>query len=257
MALKPFFEQVGAGPDLVLIHGWGIHGGIFENLCESLAPHFRVTNIDLPGFGRSPLPSEDYTIDLLARQVLDVAPDNAHYLGWSMGGLIASYIAAHHSGRVNKLITVASNPRFINDSDWPHAMQEKVLDNFVSLLEEDYESTLIRFLAIQTLGSETQKKDIQSLRNTVFLHGHPAKAALRGGLNILKEVDLREVLRNVEHDTLRIYGRLDGLVPVKAAERIAELLPESKEVIFRKASHAPFLSHREEFTEEVLSFLKK
>lgn len=255
MALQPYFEQVGQGPDLVLLHGWGVHGGIFEQLYETLAQHFRVTNIDLPGFGRSPMPNDPYTIELLADQVLKVVPDNAHFLGWSMGGLLASFIAIHHPQRVNKLVTVASNPYFLVDENWPYAMQTKVMENFVTLLEEDYETTLIRFLAIQTMGSETQKQDIQRLKETVFLHGQPAKKALRGGLNILKDVDLRHLLKDLNHDTLRIYGRLDGLVPVKAADKIAELLPDSEQVIFRKASHAPFLSHQKAFCETVIEFL--
>ncbi len=257
MSLQPFYEQVGEGPDLVLLHGWGVHGGIFEHLYESLAQHYRVTNIDLPGFGRSPIPNADYTIELLSEQVLKVAPQNAHYLGWSLGGLVASFIALSHPERVNKLVTVASNPHFLVKEDWPYAMSDKVMENFVSLLEEDYETTLIRFLAIQTMGSETQKKDIQRLKDTVFLHGRPSKKALRGGLQILKQIDLREPLKQLPHDVLRIYGRLDALVPLKAAEKIAEILPDSKEVVFRKASHAPFLSHQEEFNQVVLEFLEK
>jgi len=222
---------------------------------DTLSQHFCIINIDLPGFGRSPIPNDDYSMELLAEQVLSIAPEKAHYLGWSLGGLLASYLAVHHSHRVDKLVTVASNPHFLVRDDWPYAMSEKVMENFVTLLEEDYESTLIRFLAIQTMGSETQKQDIQRLKETVFLHGQPAKKALRGGLTILRDIDLREALANIKHPTLRIYGRLDGLVPVKAADKVAELLPNSEQVVFRKASHAPFLSHAEEFNDVVIRFL--
>lgn len=255
--MKPFFEQTGSGDDLVLLHGWGIHGGIFEHLYDTLAQHFRVTNIDLPGFGRSPLPTEDYTLDLLSREVIKVAPKRAHYLGWSMGGLVASHIALSFPDRVNKLITVASNPQFLVQEDWPYAMEVHVMEKFIELLEEDYEGTLIKFLAIQTMGSETQKQDIQRLKQTVFLHGQPAKKALRGGLNILREADLRDQLQQISHETLRVYGRLDGLVPLKAVEKIAELMPNSEQVVFRKASHAPFLSHAEEFLTTVIEFLNR
>lgn len=256
MALKPYFEQVGDGPDLVLLHGWGIHGGIFEHLYDTLAQHFRVTNIDLPGFGRSPVPNNAYTIDMMADQILSVAPEKAYFMGWSLGGLLAKYLAIHHPERIDKLITVASNPHFLVRDDWPYAMQTKVMESFVSLLEEDYETTLIRFLAIQTMGSETQKQDIQRLKDTVFIHGQPAKKALRGGLEILKSVDVRDNLAKITQPTLRVYGRLDGLVPVKAAEQVSAIFPNSQQVIFRKASHAPFLSHPEKFSELATQFLK-
>lgn len=257
MALQPYFEQVGSGPDLVLLHGWGVHGGIFESLYPALSQHFRITNIDLPGFGRSPMPNDDYTIEMMAQQLLKVIPEKAHYLGWSMGGLLATYLACHHPERVNKLITVGSNPHFLVRDDWPYAMQPKVMENFVTLLEEDYETTLIRFLVIQTLGSETQKQDVQKLKETVFVHGRPAKKALRGGLNVLKQVDLRQQVGELSHSILRIYGRLDSLVPVKAADKISALMPNSEQLIFRKASHAPFLSHQSEFCDAVISFLEQ
>jgi pimeloyl-[acyl-carrier protein] methyl ester esterase len=257
MALTPYYEQVGQGSNLVLLHGWGIHGGIFEHLYPHLAQHFRIINIDLPGFGRSPVPNAPYTIELLAQQVLSVAPEKAHYLGWSLGGLLAKYIAIHHPTRVDKLITVASNPQFLIKDDWPYAMQPKVMENFVTMLEDDYETTLIRFLAIQTMGSETQKQDIQRLKETVFLHGQPAKKALRGGLDILNTVDLRQQLSKIQQPTLRIYGKLDGLVPIKAVEKINALFPASQVLIFNKASHAPFLSHGDRFCEQVIQFIEQ
>lgn len=255
MSVKLFFEQVGQGPDLVLLHGWGVHGGIFDSVCAQLSQHFRITNIDLPGFGRSPMANEDYSLSLLTQQILDVAPPKAHYLGWSLGGLLATSIALNHPERVDRLITVASSPHFLVKDDWPFAMKASVLENFVSLLEEDYEATLIRFLAIQTMGSETQKQDIQKLKETVFIHGRPAKKALQGGLNILYDTDLREALAQLQVPLLRIYGRLDSLVPIGAAHEIQKIVPDSESFVFRKASHGPFLSHNQEFCDLVKRFL--
>ncbi|NVJ50423.1 MAG: pimeloyl-ACP methyl ester esterase BioH [Gammaproteobacteria bacterium] len=255
--MQPYFEQIGAGPDVVFLHGWGIHGGIFEHLYPELSAHCRITNIDLPGFGRSPLPNQTYSLSMVVDQLLSVMPENAIVLGWSLGGLIASHIALEHPQRVSALVTVGSSPRFIQDDDWPDAMKPAVMENFMTLLEEDYESTLIRFLAIQTMGSESQRDDIQRLKETVFIHGQPAVKALRGGLKILQETDLRAKLGEISQPTLRLYGRLDGLVPQKVAGKVAQVLPDSESFIFRKASHAPFLSHAAEFTERLLTFIKR
>ena len=46
-------ETCGSGPDLVLIHGWAMHGGIFAPLTPLLREHFRVHLVDLPGHGYS------------------------------------------------------------------------------------------------------------------------------------------------------------------------------------------------------------
>lgn len=253
--LKPYIETVGQGPDLVLLHGWGLHSGIWELITKQLSQHYTLHLIDLPGFGRSPLPGGDYSIELLTEQVLKVAPEKAHYLGWSMGGLVATNIAISHPQRVESLITVSSSPRFVQADDWQHAMKPNIMDSFCRYLEEDYQGTIIRFLAIQAIGSETQKEDIRRLRDTVFIHGMPASRALREGLNLLNDVDLREQMNAISVPFLRLYGRLDSLVPAKAAEEVGQLVPHSEHHVFPKASHAPFLSHTEQFVEKVREFL--
>ena len=253
--LKPYIESVGQGPDLVLLHGWGLHAGIWELIAEPLAQYFTLHFIDLPGFGRSPIPNEEYSLSLLTEQVLSVAPEQSHYLGWSLGGVVATQIAIEAPQRVNKLITVASNPRFVQTDGWANAMKANIMDSFCKYLEEDYQGTIIRFLAIQAIGSETQKEDIKKLRDTVFLHGMPASKALRGGLALLNKVDLRDEFMNIKAPMLRLYGRLDSLVPHKTAEEVAMLIPHSEHKIYPKASHAPFLSHKDIFINDVKEFL--
>lgn len=254
--MKPYVETIGNGPDMVLLHGWGLHGGIFAQITPWLATKYRLHMIDLPGFGRSPVPNEDYTMAMLVNSVLDVAPKQAIWLGWSLGGMLAMQLAITQPERVSALISVAASPRFIQGTDWPHAMKPEVLTQFASVLLEDYRGTLIRFLAIQTLGSETQREDIEFLKSQVFQHGEPAPRALRGGLEILRTIDLRPELAQITCPWLRLYGRLDGLVPVKSAEDVQRLAPESKQHIFAKASHAPFISHPDAFLDVVERFLE-
>ncbi len=254
--LTPFYQTIGQGPNLVLLHGWGTHGGIFELIAPELSQHFTVTLVDLPGFGRSPLPNDEYTLELLTEQVKSIFPDKAHLLGWSLGGLVATHLASQIPERVESLITVGSSPQFLESNDWPFAMKTSVMENFVSLLIEDYETTLIRFLLIQTLGSPSQKQDIALLKDTVFLHGKPAPRALKGGLEILQDNNLRTSLANLKIPLLRVYGRLDSLVPYKAIQEIDKIHPESETHTFDKASHAPFISHPKEFNQRVLAFLQ-
>jgi pimeloyl-[acyl-carrier protein] methyl ester esterase len=42
-------ETVGSGDDVVLIHGWGMHGGVWSDVRDALAAHYRVHVVDLPG----------------------------------------------------------------------------------------------------------------------------------------------------------------------------------------------------------------
>ncbi|WP_444994972.1 pimeloyl-ACP methyl ester esterase BioH [Aliikangiella sp. IMCC44359] len=253
--LKPYVEVSGSGPALVLIHGWGLHGGIWETVLSELAESFTVYNVDLPGFGRSPVHNHDYDLDYLVESISQVIPQSCYLLGWSLGGLVATALALQPTHQVKKLITVASSPSFVANERWQFGMQAKILSSFIEYLEEDYEGTLIRFLGIQTMGSATQKEDIKRLKETVFIHGKPSSKALKGGLEILKNINLVERLKELKMPVLRIYGRLDSLVPVKVADDVSQHLPDSQSIIYRKAAHAPFLSASETFINDIKQFL--
>ena len=77
---------------------------------------------------------------------------------------------------------------------------------------------------------------------------------LNGGLEILKTADLRQALTSLEKPFLRLYGRLDGLVPRKIVPELDALWPQSESYLFAKAAHAPFISHPDEFCQVIREF---
>jgi len=256
MKLKPYVQISGQGSNLVLLHGWGMHGGIWETILPQLEKCFTVYNVDLPGFGRSPVHNGEYNLDYLVNSVEHILPESCYLMGWSLGGLVATALAKQASTKVKKLVTVASSPCFVASDGWQHGMSREVLETFIALLSEDFEGTLIKFLSVQTMGSPTQKQDIEELKETVFLHGLPAKKALSGGLKILQDVNLLNTLSKLSIAVMRMYGKLDTLVPIKSVEKISELAVNSQSFIFNKSGHAPFLSESDEFIERLVEFLQ-
>ena len=95
------------------------------------------------------------------------------------------------------------------------------------------------------------------IRDSHWLAERPAPqfAALEAGLTLLAEIDLREPLRKLDLPWLRIYGRLDSLVPKAAIPLLDDLYPASRSVTLNKASHAAFISHPDEFIEIVRYFV--
>ncbi|MFF6010506.1 MULTISPECIES: pimeloyl-ACP methyl ester esterase BioH [unclassified Rahnella] len=247
-------ETIGEGDrHLVLLHGWGLNAEVWRYTAERLAPHFCLHLIDLPGYGRS----EGFgamTLDAMAETVLEVAPEKASWLGWSMGGLVASQIALSAPARVEKLITVASSPCFSAHEAWP-GIRPDVLQGFQHQLSEDFQRTVERFLALQTLGSDSARQDARLLKSIVLGQPMPSVDVLNGGLEILRNVDLRQPMAALTAPVLRIYGALDGLVPRKVVPLLDALWPESRSEIINKAAHAPFVSHPEVFCSLVEDFL--
>jgi pimeloyl-ACP methyl ester carboxylesterase len=107
------YTDEGEGLPIVLVHGLPGSGRDFRWLAPCLTPQFRVIRIDQPGFGDSPLATMPYVnmrwrVDHLA-QVLDALNlAKVAVLGHSMGGPVATMLAARHPDRVHALALVSS-----------------------------------------------------------------------------------------------------------------------------------------------------
>ncbi|SMY37021.1 pimeloyl-ACP methyl ester esterase BioH [Photobacterium andalusiense] len=243
----------GQGPDLVLIHGWGMNVGVWQDVIPMLSQHYCVHWCDLPGYGDNGAISAASLTDIVER-LLDRAPPTAVWLGWSLGGVIATQAALTAPSRVTKLITVASSPCFMSRTDW-NGIQPRVLANFQTQLVTDFAITIERFLVLQGLGSRTAKEDIRQLKAAVLSRPQPQLAALTLGLELLENIDLRPSLAELSQPWLRLYGRLDALVPIKTEPVLSAQYPHSQSYVFADASHAPFISHLDEFIAVVSDFI--
>ena len=236
-------ERQGSGPDLVLVHGWGLHGGIWGDLPARLAQHFRVTTLDLPGHGRSREVNGDGSLDAFTDRVAELCSGAAIWLGWSLGGLIALNAALRHPHKVAQLVLVGATPKFVQAPDWPHAMPKAVFADFARSFAQDYRATLLRFLSLQVGGNESARVLLKQLRADMFAHGEPQPEALAAGLAILEQTDWRTHLAEIQVPTLVVHGSHDRLAPPAAGEYLAAQLPKARLLRVAGAGHAPFLSH--------------
>ncbi|MBS0584193.1 MAG: pimeloyl-ACP methyl ester esterase BioH [Proteobacteria bacterium] len=246
-------ETVGTGPDLVLIHGWAMHGGIFAPLTPLLAGHFRVHVVDLPGHGFSH--DDDAPVDARAwaARIADATPRGAIWVGWSMGGLIVLHAALDAPDHVRGLVEIANSPRFVAAADWPHAMAPKVLEGFEAGLEHNYRATVEGFLALELIGSPHPQSMLRDLKARVFERGEPSLRVLVEGLRVLEATDLRARLAELAMPNLWIAGHRDRLIHA-AAMRWAAQQTTHGEFIEIDSGHAPFLSHPREVADAIVEF---
>lgn len=111
-------ERHGAGPPLVLLHCLGVDRH-FWDFANELARDFTLISYDLPGHGRSPVPSGAYTIEDLSAQLGELLAQHniarAHIAGISLGGLIAQQFAATNPSSVDHLILIDTTPRYTDE----------------------------------------------------------------------------------------------------------------------------------------------
>jgi pimeloyl-ACP methyl ester carboxylesterase len=122
------YRQLGAGPDVVLVHGAGANMAFWRmELLRSLAGRFRVTVYDLRGHGYSDMPASGYTTAHMAADLaglLDhLGVERAHLVGHSFGGGTALHTAVLHPARVATLtladakVSALQPPQRVRD--WP------------------------------------------------------------------------------------------------------------------------------------------
>ncbi|QCI24576.1 alpha/beta fold hydrolase [Buchnera aphidicola (Muscaphis stroyani)] len=112
--MKSFYwETLGTGNiNLILIHGWGFNSQIWFFIIKEFSSFCKIYLIDLPGHGKNKnLPNME--IDEIVQKLRVTIPKNSIWIGWSIGGLIASRFALLYPKYVLGIITISSSPCFI------------------------------------------------------------------------------------------------------------------------------------------------
>lgn len=240
---------------LVMLHGWGLHGGIWQSVRSSIDLPCQVLAPDLPGYAGSAMP-QPYTPDVLAHTLAQGLPGPGIICGWSMGGMVAMAWAAARPDQVRGLILVSTTPAFVQRPGWSHGLEPWVLAEFKSGLMLDYRATLLRFLALQARGGDAARAVARSLRESVFERGTPDERTLAAGLELLGMADLRERIMGIRCPTLVVHGARDLLCPAGAGGGLADSIADATLAMHPQAAHAPFLSHPAWFIEQVETFVK-
>ena len=108
--LNVYYEKLGRGKEIILLHGWAANNNIYKKIVDRLVSKYSVYLIDLPGFGKSIDLDKEYTLDdyvlFLKKFIETLKIDNPILIGHSFGGRIAIKFSSLY--KVNKLILVDS-----------------------------------------------------------------------------------------------------------------------------------------------------
>lgn len=234
-------HSYGQGVPVLFFHGWGFDSQIWLPLVPLLDKNYQLILVDLPGFGKTS--AMDW--DVFKRSLLWQLPEQCAVVGWSLGGLYATRLALEEPSRVSSLVNVTSSPRFVGDTLWPGIIPE-VFAHFYKNLTINVQETLNDFIRLQLGKSKTP----------FSLGVLPSIAGLDAGLSVLSSWDFREEIKRLTQPACFMFGRLDPITPVKIMRVMQELYPDFQYVLFERAAHMPFLSHRDLFVDELLRFIQ-
>ena len=247
-------KTLGAGPDLVLLHGWAMHSDIWDGVRGQLARHFAWQVGDWPGHAGGTV-LETGTWECLGEKVAEVLPDDCTDWGWSLGGQVSVELALQLPQRVKKLMLVSTTPCFVKHKDWQWGMEEEMLQLFMKNLNRDYVATLDRFLSLQVKGSIDTTAVLAKLRAS-FSHDRKLNEnSLQAGLQILLTTDLRNKTEKISQPVVLMHGENDIITHPSAARWMHQQLPSSELVMVPGCGHAPFLSNPDQFVTKLIQMV--
>lgn len=250
------------GPPILLVHGLGGSHLNWMRVGPLLAARGPVLAPDLPGFGYSPLgearASVTTYVEMLARFVEDVVGEPPIVVGNSMGGHLATILAAEHPAHVRGLVLVGpAVPRS------GAQIERKIAGAFAAVLVPAVGEGLVT-MRLRMLGAEGVARQTLEIctvdpsripREVVDAHLELARARLtmpwaRDAFVQATRSLIRSIVRarrfaravaEVSAPALVLHGRQDRLVPLAAVERLAARRPDWDLVVFDHLGHAPML----------------
>jgi pimeloyl-ACP methyl ester carboxylesterase len=259
-------EHAGEAQPLVFVHGLS---GSWQNWLEQLpvfAAERRVITFDLPGFGYSPMPAEKLSISgyarLLDRLLAQLGVDAAAVVGNSMGGFIGAELAIAFPQRVERLVLVSA----AGLSTHEHPGSVRVLPAMRRAERVLMASGAWAASKSDAVARRARLRDAALgvvVRRPGRLPAALAAEQIRGagkpgfvqGLEAVLDYEIRERLGEIACPTLIVWGEKDRLINVHDADVFAELIPNSRKVVFDDTGHMAMLEHPERFNPLLSDFL--
>jgi len=245
------FRESGSGMPLVLLHGWSLSSAVFSEVIPELKARFRVLAPDLPGHGFSDPPAGEFRFGGIAADLAewlnDLGIEGGALLGWSMGGQVALELCRLESLRIEKLILVATTPRFVRDGEWSAGLPSGQVRALGRNLGRNLRETLEQFFNLQFEGESLPPNRLEQLARLAAANRLDADpGSLRDALTALEKEDQRPLLEKTTMPSLVVHGELDRIVPPTVGSCLAARLACSRLEILQGVGHAPFLSRPQE-----------
>ena len=253
--LRIAYVRAGAGPPLVLVHGFvGDGRSTWAAQIQALSDDFTVVALDAPGAGRSSTPPASFRLpdyaDCLAAFVRALGLAPAHMAGLSFGGSLLLATCQRHPSVVRSLVLVSAY------AGWAGSLPAAEVDE--------------RLRSCVGLAAEPPDVFADAMVPSMFSASAPAAAVAEFAASVRgfdpagflamtrssAEADLRDMLTTVDVPTLLLYGERDVRAPVEVGAALHSAIPGSRFVVLPGVGHVSSVEAPEAVTREIRAFLR-
>ena len=239
-------------PVVMLSHSLASSMVMWNPQLNPLESHFQVLRYDMRGHGDSEAPDGAYTLELLAADAIALLDaldiDSVHFVGLSIGGMIAQGLGLDHGDRLNSLTLCDTSA--IMPAEAQPILQERIDAARENGMADQVDGTLERWFTPAYL--KANPPEVEMIRRQIVatpLAGYIGCSEALKGLNYLDR------LSAIKLPTLIMVGEEDPGTPVAASEAIQQRISGSQLVILPSARHLSNIEQAGAFNESLLKFL--
>lgn len=242
---KVHYTDNGEGKPIVLMHGWGCDTTTLASIEKVALESHRVINIDFPGHGKSPEPTEVWGVEEYTQVLEEIVKaeqlEHPSLLGHSFGGRVGIlYSSRHHD--VDKLILV----------DAAGIKPKRSAKYYLKV----YSFKLMKRWLYLTLGKKEAEARLDAMRAKAGSSDYAnATPRMRAILSKVVNEDLKSVIPSITASTLLIWGENDTATPISDARYMEAHIPGAGLVAFPGCGHYSFLDNPMQFAAVLRSFL--
>lgn len=249
-----YFETLGSGEPLVLIHGNALDTRMWDDQFEAFAETYQVIRYDMRGFGKSALPTEENyseAADLKALlQYLELT--HAHILGLSLGGAIAIDFALAYPKEIKTLIAVDSGLR---GYEWKKGFGEYYAEVLSKGEASGIEAARQHWMSAELFSPAMEHPNVaEHLRKISLDYSGWHWINNQDNILLLDPLPIQQ-LHNIHVPTLIIVGERDLPDFHAVADILQKGISNASKVVMPGVGHMSSIEAPEDFNEIVLSFL--
>ncbi|MFM9886557.1 MAG: 3-oxoadipate enol-lactonase [Burkholderiales bacterium] len=239
-------------PVLMLSNSLLTDYGMWDLQVPAFSAKYRLLRYDTRGHGGTSATPGPYTIDLLATDALALLDalriDRVHFLGLSMGGMIAQCLAAKHGSRLKSVVLCDTACHLPPESAW---------DDRIALAQSKGTSAFIKPMTERWLTQPYRESHPAQLEKMGAMIARTAVDGLVGCAHAIKKMNQASILSAIKMPTLIVVGEQDVGTPVSAAEFLHREIAGSKLEVIKNAGHLPNIEQTDLFNRTVLDFLAR
>jgi 3-oxoadipate enol-lactonase len=248
----PIHVEFTAGPNaipLMLSNSLGTTLHMWDDQAKPFGGRFPLLRYDRRGHGKSGVPKGPYTMERLGRDVLAILDalkiDKVNWCGLSMGGMVGMWLGANAPARINKLVLSNTAAYYADKGPWNERIKAVREGGIAAISDRVINVWLTK--DFQAREPEKTQFLLDMMRST------PVEGYI-GCCEAVRDMDHREIIRNIEAPTLIIAGKHDPATNIEAAEFLRSRIPGA-ELKVLDAAHISNVERPQDYAETVLRFL--